>query len=118
MSTVVDIRRAIHAAPIAPRRTTTAPTGPGRGRRRRRTELDRTWMARGACYAAGTAVADLFHPVGQGDADYAAARRICNACPAIDDCRDYAIAARELFGMWGGLTPTERRAILRRKARR
>lgn len=117
MSNVVDLRRAIHAAPIAPH-TATAPTGPGRGRRRRRRpELDRTWMATGACYAAGTAVADLFHPTGQGDDDYAAARRICNACPAIDACRDYALAAREPFGMWGGLTPTERRVILRRKAR-
>lgn len=111
MSTVVDIRRAIHAAPIEASPGYQRPTGPGRGRRRRRTELDRTWMARGACYAAGTAVADLFHPAGQGDDDYAAARRICNACPAIDDCRDYALTAREPFGMWGGLTPTERRAI-------
>lgn len=116
MSTVVDIRRAIHAAPIAPRGEPT-PTGPGRGRRRRRPELDRTWMTAGACYAAGTAVAELFHPVGEGDDDYAAARRICDACPAIDDCRDYALTAREPFGMWGGLTPTERRAILRGKAR-
>ena len=115
MSNVVDLRRAVHAAPIAPARAVAAPTGPGRGRRRRRPELDRTWMADGACYAAGTAVADLFHPVGQGDDDYTAARRICNACPVIDACRDYALAAREPFGMWGGLTPTERFAI--RKAR-
>ncbi len=41
-----------------------------------------------------------------------AAKEICRVCPIIEPCREHALAQAELFGVWGGLTETERRAIL------
>jgi WhiB family redox-sensing transcriptional regulator len=34
----------------------------------------------------------------------------------IEDCLDYAVAIREPYGIWGGLTETERRRQLTRSA--
>jgi WhiB family redox-sensing transcriptional regulator len=38
----------------------------------------------------------------------AKAKAICAGCPVLDDCRNYAIAAGEPVGIWGGLTEDER----------
>ena len=38
----------------------------------------------------------------------AMAKSICAGCPALTDCRNYAIAAGETCGIWGGLTEDER----------
>jgi WhiB family redox-sensing transcriptional regulator len=40
------------------------------------------------------------------------AKEICLHCPVLDECRSYALAAQEAFGIWGATTPQERRAIL------
>ena len=37
---------------------------------------------------------------------------ICRVCPAVTDCRDHALAIREPFGIWGGLTEIDRRQVL------
>lgn len=37
------------------------------------------------------------------------ARRVCRQCPVRADCLTHAIAAQECRGIWGGLTPAERR---------
>ena len=44
---------------------------------------------------------------------YATAVQICSGCPVINDCLDYAINNRIDDGVWGGLTPTQRRAFAR-----
>lgn len=36
----------------------------------------------------------------------------CSECVVQDDCLDYALAIDERNGIWGGLTPEERRDIL------
>jgi WhiB family redox-sensing transcriptional regulator len=36
------------------------------------------------------------------------AKTICAGCPALNDCRDYAMSAGETWGIWGGLTEDER----------
>lgn len=38
----------------------------------------------------------------------AAAKAICNQCPVIDQCRDYAVSTRQQAGIWGGTTPSGR----------
>jgi hypothetical protein len=43
------------------------------------------------------------------------ARQICWSCPALQACAQSAIDNREPIGLWGGITETERRAILRRR---
>jgi WhiB family redox-sensing transcriptional regulator len=55
---------------------------------------------------------DLFFPDQKGygqSQDIASAKELCKACPLIEDCRDYAIEAKEPYGIWGGLTVDERR---------
>jgi WhiB family redox-sensing transcriptional regulator len=46
----------------------------------------------------------------------AVAKRICAVCPVQQPCLAYALATREVHGVWGGLNETERRAILKRQA--
>jgi WhiB family redox-sensing transcriptional regulator len=42
------------------------------------------------------------------------AKQICAGCPVRGDCLEHALASRELaFGIWGGLTAAERRALVR-----
>ena len=36
------------------------------------------------------------------------AKTVCAGCPALTDCRSYALSAGETFGIWGGLTEDER----------
>ena len=57
----------------------------------------------------------IFHPVNDDDAGEAKA--ICELCPVREACLEYAIAAREKDGVWGGLTARERRRIIRRRRR-
>ena len=44
------------------------------------------------------------------------ARRVCRSCDARAECLDYALAAGERFGIWGGLTERERRRLNRETA--
>ena len=39
------------------------------------------------------------------------AKSICRICPLLITCAQYAIESNEEFGVWGGLTPNERRAL-------
>lgn len=39
-----------------------------------------------------------------------AARRVCNACPLLEPCRDWGLR-HEMFGIYGGLSAGERRVI-------
>jgi WhiB family redox-sensing transcriptional regulator len=40
-----------------------------------------------------------------------AARRVCAQCPVRQPCLDYALSNRISYGIWGGLTERERRAL-------
>ena len=42
----------------------------------------------------------------------AAAKEVCSGCPVMTACRDHALAIREPFGVWGGLTEDERQLLL------
>lgn len=43
------------------------------------------------------------------------ARQICWSCPAMHACAQAAFDNREPIGLWGGITESERRAMLRRR---
>ena len=47
-----------------------------------------------------------------------AAKRVCAACPVRRECLDFALRLREPFGIWGGLTESERRRLTGTDARR
>ena len=40
------------------------------------------------------------------------AKEICQACPVLSECREYALSIREPHGVWGGLSEHERRVLL------
>ena len=39
------------------------------------------------------------------------AKAVCAACPVFDACRKFALESEELYGVWGGLTESERHKI-------
>lgn len=41
------------------------------------------------------------------------AKATCRRCPVSAECLDYALDHQEAFGVWGGLSERERRALLR-----
>ena len=64
------------------------------------------WRELAACRGAGL---DLFFP--ERGESAGPARRVCAACPVRQPCLDYAITNRITYGIWGGLTERERRAL-------
>ena len=43
------------------------------------------------------------------------AKAVCKACPVLAQCLAEALDNRTEFGVWGGMTERERRALLRRR---
>ena len=41
--------------------------------------------------------------------------RICGECPVRDTCLEYALANQIEFGIWGGTTERQRRALVRQR---
>lgn len=70
--------------------------------------------------ACATADPRLFFPE-PGDVGRAANGRagieICNRCPFLDECRDYAVPITDLGGVWGATTPYDRQRIRMQRAR-
>ncbi len=69
----------------------------------------RDWPAKGRC--AGSDPDALFV---QGKAQRAA-KVVCKNCPVLAECLADALDNRTQFGVWGGMTERERRALLRRR---
>jgi WhiB family transcriptional regulator, redox-sensing transcriptional regulator len=53
-----------------------------------------------------------FEPKRERLAREAEAKAICSTCPCLAACREYALSAGELYGVWGGLGETDRRDLL------
>ncbi|PBC57969.1 WhiB family transcriptional regulator [Rhodococcus sp. ACPA1] len=53
--------------------------------------------------------ANLFFDTPENSSDEQAAKAICHDCPVLSQCRDYAVGTEEPHGIWGGLSPTERK---------
>src|SRR3954453_3761438 len=65
----------------------------------------------------------LFSPPGGGRGPPrrnrdSAAKEICASCPVMLECREHALAVREPYGVWGGLTEDDREAIYATERRR
>ena len=71
------------------------------------------WRSRANCL---TANPDLFFPVTDGP-DAQKAKALCEACPVRNECLGLALELDERFGIWGGMTSTDREK-LRKKGRR
>jgi len=51
-------------------------------------------------------------------ADCRAAKDLCLMCPVREGCAEHALRTGEPEGIWGGLTPKERKAVAVRRSRR
>ena len=75
------------------------------------------WQLHGSCR--GQDSATFFHPEGErGRARSlreARAKAICRSCPVLMQCRSHALKVGEPYGVWGGLSESERNEILRAK---
>ena len=68
------------------------------------------WQLKGACRGQDGSL--FFHPEGErGPSRVAreeAAKQVCARCPVVDPCRAHAMSAREPYGVWGGMSESER----------
>jgi WhiB family redox-sensing transcriptional regulator len=64
------------------------------------------WRERAACRGARI---EVFFP-GRGEMA-GAARQICAQCPVRQQCLEFAVSNRIAYGIWGGLTGPDRRAL-------
>jgi WhiB family redox-sensing transcriptional regulator len=73
------------------------------------------WQMHGACRGMDSAY--FFHPEGErGPARAnreARAKEVCRRCPVLEPCRRHALSAQEPYGVWGGLSESERDDIIR-----
>ena len=62
---------------------------------------------------------ELFYPESEVhyEAQAQAAKAVCNKCPIITECLNWALVTGDQHGVLGGMTPQERRVIQRRKAK-
>lgn len=72
------------------------------------------WQLQGACRDEDTEL--FFHPYGEREPSRSRRERtalsVCSRCPVLLECRTYALQAREPYGVWGGLTETDRVEVL------
>ncbi|MFE6946585.1 WhiB family transcriptional regulator [Streptomyces chartreusis] len=60
----------------------------------------------------------FFPPYGSRDSSrhVEIAKSLCAHCPVASHCLDWAMTTRQETGIWGGLTPYERKGLRRRRA--
>lgn len=66
------------------------------------------WMSRGKCRGSQA----NFFPTFTGKKESPAireAKAVCSTCPVKAECLAFALDAQERDGIWGGMTPDERR---------
>lgn len=70
------------------------------------------WQYDGSCRSVGPAT--FFHPEGERGPSRRgrdkAAKALCLTCPVSQECRQHALRVREPYGVWGGMTESEREA--------
>lgn len=78
------------------------------------------WQLHGACRGVDSSV--FFPP--DGERGQARARRErnakewCRTCPVLAQCRTHALEVGEPYGIWGGMSESERFAVLRGSLRK
>ena len=80
----------------------------GRQRRRAAPDLERMLLdlrGKGLCMTEP----DRWYPEKGGTTKEA--KKVCQRCPVREPCLDYAMAAGERYGVWGGLSERERRKL-------
>ena len=77
------------------------------------------WQLDGACRGLDSSY--FFHPEGERGPARAGreerAKQVCRGCPVLDECRSHALLAQEPYGVWGGLSESERESMFRDRNR-
>lgn len=72
------------------------------------------WQLLGTCRGVDSEL--FFHPEGERGprraGREAAAKAVCHTCPVMATCRAAALASREPYGIWGGMSEHEREVVL------
>jgi len=72
--------------------------------------LPPAWTKEARCAEVDT---EMFFP-DKGDITSAtSARKICNGCEVKQQCLEYALDNREVYGIWGGTNERDRRPLLK-----
>lgn len=66
------------------------------------------WIEQALCREAGP---DDFFPNPGEVRKTTAAKRVCQLCDVREECLSYAMERHEKWGVWGGLSPTERHRL-------
>ncbi len=78
------------------------------------------WQLQGACRGEASDV--FYHPDGERGRARTnrenRAKAICYSCPVLEQCREHALAVAEPYGIWGGMSESERQAALRGTTKR
>ena len=78
------------------------------------------WQLLAACRGVDSSL--FFHPEGERGAARSAretsAKEVCMRCPVRAECAAHALAVREPYGVWGGLTEDEREELMGRARHR
>ena len=73
------------------------------------------WQLASLCRGVDSSI--FFHP--DGERGLARAKRearakaLCAQCPVLDQCRAHAVAVNEPYGIWGGMSESERVSAVR-----
>lgn len=81
----------------------------------------RVWQDQAACYPWDFKKnGDPFYPTGKTAAEAHKGQSICSGCPVRRDCKDEAMEHRDTmnYGIFGGTTPEDRQAIIRKRYRK
>ena len=78
-------------------------------------DKDRKWMEQAECLDAPAHIFFFEDEPAFSRVQVRRARALCDVCPVKVRCLEMALANREMFGVWGGTTPLERRQILRQR---
>ncbi len=70
-------------------------------------------MSLGACKGADP---EIFFPERMTAAKVKAAKEICGTCPLEEDCREYAVADSNIYGVWGKTSDRDRIRIREQRA--
>ncbi len=79
----------------------------------RKLSADDAWSDDAACKAA-----DVRIFFSSDDTEQRQALELCAACPVREKCLRYAVQNGEMYGVWGGLTESDRRSMIREARRR
>ena len=75
------------------------------------TEVRPDWCSLAACQSADP---EIFFPIsslGAGAREVARAKAVCGQCQVQAQCLSYALASRQVHGVWGGTTDEERQLL-------